>query len=65
MFTTIVFVFLMIVLILTGGAAIHMGVFKSHRRETGFTKRFLGGIISYGISSIAWLVMYSYYYLGW
>jgi len=61
----IVFIFLMIVLILSGGALIHMGVFKAHRPETGFGRRVVGGIVSYGISALAWLAMYSYHYLGW
>jgi hypothetical protein len=65
MFRTVVFIFLMILLILSGGAAIHLGVFKVHRPETGFVKKVLGGIVSYGISAIVWLVLYSYHYLGW
>jgi hypothetical protein len=65
MFMTVVFIFLMILLILSGGAAIHLGVFKVHRPEAGFVKKVLGGIVSYGISAIVWLVLYSYHYLGW
>ena len=65
MFKTVVFIFLMILLILSGGAAIHLGVFKVHRPETGFVRKVLGGIVSYGISTLAWLAMYSYHYLGW
>jgi hypothetical protein len=65
MFMMIVFIFLMSVLILSGGAAIYMGVFKAHRPETGFGKRIFSGIASYGISALAWLAMYSYHYLGW
>ena len=65
MFMTIVFVFLMVLLILTGGAAIHLGVFKVHRPETGFVKRVFGGIVSYAISALVWLALYSYCYLGW
>ena len=65
MFMMAVFIFLMIVLILSGGAALHFGIFKAHRPEAGFSRKFFGGIISYGISSIAWLAMYSYHYLGW
>ena len=64
MFKTVVFIFLMILLILSGGAAIHLGVFKVHRPETGFVRKVLGGIVSYGISAIVWLVLYSYHYLG-
>jgi hypothetical protein len=65
MFMMIVFIFLMIVLVLSGGAAIHMGIFKVHRPGTGFGKKVFGGIVSYGLSAAAWLLMYSYYYLGW
>lgn len=65
MFMLIVFIFLMLLLILSGGAAIHMGVFKAHRPETGFGRRVFSGIVSYGISALAWLAMYSYHYLGW
>jgi hypothetical protein len=65
MFKTVVFIFLIILLILSGGAAIHLGVFKVHRPETGFVRKVLGGIVSYGISAIVWLVLYSYHYLGW
>lgn len=65
MFVMIVFISLMIVLILSGGAAIHMGVFKAHRPKTGFCQKVFGGIVSYGISALAWLAIYSYHYLGW
>jgi hypothetical protein len=65
MFMMIVFIFLMLVLVLSGGAAIHMGVFKAHRPETGSGKRIFSAIVSYGISALAWLAMYSYHYLGW
>ena len=65
MFIMIVFIFLMVVLILSGGAVIHMGVFKAHRPERGFGKKVFSGIVSYGISALAWLAMYSYHYLGW
>ena len=65
MFMMIIFVSLMVLLILSGGAAIHLGVFKAHRRETGFAKKVFGGILSYGLSAAAWLLMYSYQYLGW
>ena len=65
MFMTIVFIFLMILLILSGGAALHLGLFKAHRPETGFVKKVFGGILSYAISALAWLALYSYHYLGW
>ena len=62
---TVVFIFLMILLILTGGAAMHLGVFKAHRPETGCVKKVFGGIVSYAISAMVWLALYSYHYLGW
>lgn len=65
MFMTIVFVLLMVLLIVAGGAALHLGVFKAHREETGFVRKALGGVLSYGFSAFAWLLMYSHHYLGW
>ena len=65
MFMTAVFIFLMILLILSGGAALHLGVFKAHRPETGMVRKVLGGIASYGISTLVWLALYSYHYLDW
>jgi hypothetical protein len=65
MFMTVVFIFLMVLLILSSGASIHLGVFKAHRPETGFGKKVIGGIVSYGFSAMAWLLLYSYHYLGW
>ena len=65
MFRTVVFIFLIILLILGGGAALHLGVFKAHDPGTGFAKRTFGGIVSYGISAAVWLILYSYHYLGW
>lgn len=65
MFKMIVFILLMIMLILSGGAVIYMGVFHAHRPGTGFGKKVLGGVVSCGVSALAWLAMYSYYYLGW
>ena len=65
MFMMFVFTFLMILLILSGAAVIYMGVFHSHRPETAFVKKVISGIVSYGISALAWLAVYSYHYLGW
>ena len=48
-----------------GGAVLHLGVFKAHRPETGFVKKVIGGIVSYAISALVWLALYSYHYLGW
>ena len=65
MFMTIIFIFLMLLLILSGGAAMHLGLFKAHRPETGFVRKVFGGIVSYAISALVWLALYSYHYLGW
>jgi hypothetical protein len=65
MFHTIVFIMLMIVLILSSGAAIHLGLFKAHLKRTGFVKKALGGVCAYGLSTIIWLTFYSHHYLGW
>ena len=65
MFMTVVFISLMLLLILGGGAALHLGLFRAHRQDAGFGRRVLGGILSYGMSAVIWLLMYSYHYLGW
>jgi hypothetical protein len=65
MFMLIVFIFLMVVLIMASGAALHMALFKAHRKETGFVQKALGGFISYVFSTVAWLTMYSHRYLDW
>jgi hypothetical protein len=65
MLMTIVFILLMILLILSGGAALHLGIFKAHRPEISTVKKTLGGVVPYGISAAFWLVLYSYHYLGW
>ena len=65
MFMTIVFIFLMTLLIIASGAALHLGVFNAFRAETGFVKKTLGGAFSYGLSAVFWLVLYSHHYLGW
>jgi hypothetical protein len=65
MFRTIVFIALMILLILSSGAAFQMGLFKGHLDKTGFVKRALGGVCAYGLSILIWLTLYSHYYLGW
>jgi len=65
MFMTVVFILLMLLLILCSGAALHLGLFKGHRRDAGFGRKIAGGILSYGISAVVWLLFYSYHYLGW
>jgi hypothetical protein len=65
MFASCVFVFLMLMLFLSGGAAIHMGVFKSHRPGASSARKFIGGVVSYGFSGVFWFFCYSHHYLGW
>ena len=65
MFASCVFVFLLLLLFLSGGAAIHMGIFKSHRSDASLARKFIGGIVSYGFSAVFWYFSYSYHYLGW
>ncbi len=65
MLLAIVFIGLMILLILSGGAVLHLGIFKVHRPGTSFRKKVSGAIVSYGLSAAAWLLMYSYQYLDW
>ena len=65
MFMMIVFILLMTLLILSGGAVLYMGVFHSHRPQAGLGKKIFSGIVSFGISALAWLALYSYHYLGW
>lgn len=65
MFLKIVFVFLILLLVVSSGRALHMGVFKAHRENTTFLKRTIGGIVSYALSAIVWLAMYSHHYMGW
>jgi hypothetical protein len=65
MFMTAVFIFLMVLLILSGGAALHLGIFKAHRPEAKWSRKAFGGIVSYGLSAAVWIILYSYHYLGW
>ena len=65
MFMTIVFILLMLLLIVSSGAALHMGIFHAQHRETGFLQKALGGLVSYGLSAVIWLYFYSYHYLQW
>jgi len=65
MFSMIVFLLLMALLIVGSGTALHMAFFKGFRTETGFSKKVIGGFLSYLISGTAWLFMYSYTHLGW
>lgn len=65
MFSVIVFIFLLALLFLAGGAALHMGLFKAHKKDTSFTRKALGGVVSYGLSGVFWFFCYSHYYMGW
>lgn len=65
MFLSIVFVCLMLLLFFAGGAALHMGIFKSHKKEKSLASKTFTGILSYGFSAVFWFFNYSYHYLGW
>lgn len=65
MFTTVIFIALMLLLILCGGAALHLGLFRGHRPDAGFGRKVVGGLLSYGISAVIWFLLYSYHYQGW
>ncbi len=65
MFLSIVFVSLMILLFLSGGAAIFMGVFKGHKQDKSAAAKTISGILSFGLSAVFWFFCYSYHYLGW
>jgi len=64
-FHYIVFTLLALLLFLASGAAIHMGVFKAHRRETGAANKIVTGIVSYVIAGTYWYLAYGYHYLDW
>lgn len=65
MFMLIVTIFLMVLLIIAGGTALYMGLFKAHRPGTGFTKKAVSGVLAYSLSAAVWLAMYSHHYLKW
>ncbi|OPX41805.1 MAG: hypothetical protein DRG82_16250 [Deltaproteobacteria bacterium] len=65
MFMMVVFILLALLLFLASGAAIHMSVFKVHCGEVSISRKVFGGIVSYGLSALAWSFMYSYHYLAW
>jgi len=55
----------MLFLILATGAALYMGVFRSHRPKTSYTKKVYTGILSYTASTGIWFLLYSHQYMGW
>ncbi len=65
MFSAIIFVCLMLLLFLAGGAAVHMGVFKSHKQGKSLASKTITGILSYGFSAVFWFFSYTHFYLGW
>ena len=65
MFSMIVFFCLMLLLFIAGGAAMHMGIFKVHRKENSFGVKTITGVVSYGFSAVFWFFCYSHHYLGW
>lgn len=65
MFLSMVFICLLILLFLAGGAALHMGIFKAHQEEKSLLAKTITGILSYGFSAVFWFFSYSHHYLGW
>jgi hypothetical protein len=65
MFMMIIFILTAVLLFLSTGAALYMGVFKAHRENTAFVRKLFSGIISYGFSAVSWFFMYGHSYLGW
>jgi len=65
MFMTIVFIGLAALLVLSGGTAIHMGIFRAQSGKSSPGFKVASGIVSYGISGILWFFMYSHHYLNW
>lgn len=63
MFLNIVFICLMIMLFLSTGSALFMGIFKG--KTGGVGRKVLERGISYGISLVFWCSCYSWHYLGW
>ena len=55
----------MLFLVLATGAALYMGVFRSHRPETSYKKKVFTGIFSYSASAGIWFLLYSHQYMGW
>lgn len=64
MFGFIVFILLAVLLFLSTGAAIYMGIFKSHNPKAGKSRKLLTALVSYGISGVFWYFAYGYHYLG-
>lgn len=65
MFLNIVFICLMIMLFLSTGSALFMGIFKGHNKKGFAGRKVLKCGISYGISLVFWCSCYSWHYLGW
>lgn len=64
MFNVTVFILLAALLFLSTGAAIYMGIFKSHKPGVGAGRKFFTGLISFTLSGAYWFLSYGYYYLG-
>ena len=65
MFMTIVFICLAALLVLSGGAALYMGLFRASGPEKSLGFKAFSGIVSYSLSGILWFFMYSHHYLNW
>lgn len=65
MFMSFVFVCLLILLVLAGGTALYMGIFRANGDNVSLGKKAFYGVLSYGLSVFIWFFMYSFHYLGW
>ena len=65
MFMASVFTGLMLLLILAGGAALYMGLFRAAGPHVSLGRKAASGIAAYAISGGVWGLMYSFHYLGW
>ncbi len=65
MFMTIVFIGLAVLLVLSGAAAIYMGIFRASAPEKSTGFKAVSGILSCALSGTMWFFMYSHHYLNW
>ncbi|EFK11701.1 conserved domain protein [delta proteobacterium NaphS2] len=65
MFLQTVSVLVAALLVISGGAAIHLGVFKAGRHGMGSTRKALTGLVSYGVAALYWYGAYGFHSLGW
>lgn len=65
MFMSFVGVCLLILLVLSGGTALYLGLFKADGKTVSWGRKAFSGVVSYGASAGVWFFIYSFHYLGW